>query len=155
MATSKTLTPTNVTIQIPEFTDQPDQRVNSNCIDKEADAINALNNNITPLTTSKAWSDFTKPTLSNGTHYGDGCHYIKIGCFVAVIISVQFDSAPSNALLWTMPSGYIPVGSVDISASGGGSYNAKAQCVINSSGGVRVTSVDKWVTGYGIYIVAT
>lgn len=43
MATSKTLTPTGVTIQIPEFTDQPDQRVNSNCIDKEADAINALN----------------------------------------------------------------------------------------------------------------
>lgn len=42
MAISKTLTPTNVTIQIPEFTDQPDQRVNSNCIDKEADAINAL-----------------------------------------------------------------------------------------------------------------
>ena len=49
MATSKTLTPTNVTIQIPEFTDQPDQRVNSNCIDKEADAINALNNNLSNL----------------------------------------------------------------------------------------------------------
>ena len=47
MATSKTLTPTNVTIQIPEFTDQPDQRVNSNCLDKEADAINALNTQIT------------------------------------------------------------------------------------------------------------
>lgn len=46
MATSKTLTPTNVTIQIPEFTDQPDQRVNSNCIDKEADAINAINSKI-------------------------------------------------------------------------------------------------------------
>ena len=46
MATSKTLTPTNVTIQIPEFTDQPDQRVNSNCLDKEADAINALNTHI-------------------------------------------------------------------------------------------------------------
>lgn len=43
MATNKTLNPTGVTIQIPEFTDQPDQRVNSNCIDKEADAINALN----------------------------------------------------------------------------------------------------------------
>ena len=42
MATSKTLTPTNVTIQIPAFTDKPDQRLNSNCIDKEADAINAL-----------------------------------------------------------------------------------------------------------------
>ena len=51
MATSKTLTPTNVTIQIPEFTDQPDQRVNSNCIDKEADAINALNTHIESLET--------------------------------------------------------------------------------------------------------
>lgn len=49
MATSKTLTPTNVTIQIPEFTDQPDQRVNSNCIDKEADAINSLNTAIGTL----------------------------------------------------------------------------------------------------------
>lgn len=42
MATSKLLKPTNVTISIPGFTDQPDQRVNSNCMDKEADAINAL-----------------------------------------------------------------------------------------------------------------
>lgn len=46
MATSKTLTPTNVTIQIPAFTDKPDQRVNTNCIDKEADAINALSDQI-------------------------------------------------------------------------------------------------------------
>ena len=46
MATSKTLTPTNVTIQIPAFADKPDQRVNSNCIDKEADAINALSDQI-------------------------------------------------------------------------------------------------------------
>ena len=49
MATSKTLTPTNVTIQIPDFTDRPDQRANSNCIDKEADAINALNSQIANL----------------------------------------------------------------------------------------------------------
>lgn len=52
MATSKTLTPTNVTIQIPEFTDRPDQRVTNDCIDKEADAINALNSKITTLNTS-------------------------------------------------------------------------------------------------------
>ena len=57
MATSKTLTPTNVTIQIPEFTDQPDQRVNSNCIDKEADAINALNGKITLLNVGTATTD--------------------------------------------------------------------------------------------------
>ena len=42
MATSKTLKPTNVSISIPAFTDKPDQRLNTNCIDKEADAINAL-----------------------------------------------------------------------------------------------------------------
>lgn len=46
MATSKTLTPTNVTIQIPAFADKPDQRLNSDCIDKEADAINALSDQI-------------------------------------------------------------------------------------------------------------
>ena len=46
MATSKLLKPTNVTISIPGFTDQPDQRVNSNCIDKEADAINSLSDHI-------------------------------------------------------------------------------------------------------------
>ena len=45
MATSKTLKPTNVTIQIPAFADKPDQRLNSNCLDKEADAINALSDN--------------------------------------------------------------------------------------------------------------
>ena len=49
MATNKTLTPTNVVIQIPDFTDRPDQRVTNNCIDKEADAINELNNNLSGL----------------------------------------------------------------------------------------------------------
>lgn len=46
MATSKTLTPTNETIQIPAMTDAPDASVFSNCIDKEADAINALNSKL-------------------------------------------------------------------------------------------------------------
>ena len=46
MATSKTLAPTNVTIQIPAMTDTPDASVFSNCVDKEADAINALNSKI-------------------------------------------------------------------------------------------------------------
>ena len=63
MATSKTLTPTNVTIQIPEFTDQPDQRVNSNCIDKEADAINALNTHIANIVKS---ATFTATTNARG-----------------------------------------------------------------------------------------
>lgn len=42
MASSKTLTPTNVTISIPAMTDRPDASVFSNCVDKEADAINTL-----------------------------------------------------------------------------------------------------------------
>ena len=46
MATSKTLTPTNVTISIPEMTDQPDTSVLANCVDKTADAVNALNTNL-------------------------------------------------------------------------------------------------------------
>lgn len=46
MATSKTLAPTNVTISIPAMTDAPDASVFSNCVDKEADAINALNSQI-------------------------------------------------------------------------------------------------------------
>ena len=50
MATSKLLKPTNVTISIPEFTDQPDQRVNSNCLDKEADAINSLSEHLGTVT---------------------------------------------------------------------------------------------------------
>ena len=46
MATNKLIKPTNVTVQIPAFTDQPDQRVNSNCIDKSIDGINTLSDQI-------------------------------------------------------------------------------------------------------------
>ena len=42
MATSKTLTPTNVTIQIPAMSDAPNASVFSNCVDKLADAVNTL-----------------------------------------------------------------------------------------------------------------
>ena len=51
MATSKTLAPTNVTISIPAMTDAPNASVLSNCIDKEADAINTLNSQIGSGTT--------------------------------------------------------------------------------------------------------
>ena len=53
MATSKTLKPTNVSISIPAFTDQPDQRLNTNCIDKEADAINALADKLSTASVKK------------------------------------------------------------------------------------------------------
>lgn len=66
MATSKTLTPTNVTISIPEFTDQPDQRVNSNGIDKLADAVNALNTHVENLSATTISNLSDVPVNSQG-----------------------------------------------------------------------------------------
>ena len=56
MATSKTLTPTNVTISIPAMTDSPDASVFSNCVDKEADAINSLNSKISKIKTEDVYA---------------------------------------------------------------------------------------------------
>lgn len=72
MATSKTLTPTNVTIQIPAFTDKPDQRVNSNCIDKEADAINALSDQIA---NDVVYEKLTLTGHAITTQSGSGAYY--------------------------------------------------------------------------------
>ena len=108
---------------------------------------------MSPLITGKTWAEYAIPTLSNGAHYGIGCKYAKFGALVHIVISVQFDSAPSNALLWKMPSGFVPIGDVQLGASGGGSYNAKAQAVVASDGNVRVTSVDRWVSASSIYFV--
>ena len=88
MATSKTLTPTNVTIQIPEFTDQPDQRVNSNCIDKEADAINALNNNIANINTQISIQ--TKTSISAKTLTTTGMYFLNAGCTDSASGSAHF-----------------------------------------------------------------
>jgi hypothetical protein len=69
------------------------------------------------------------------------------------MIGVAFDSAPTNQTIFSMPNGYKPVGDVELAASGGGSYNAKAQVRIDGdTGAVKVTSVDKWVYAYGVYI---
>ena len=102
-----------------------------------------------------AWNNGTKPTLSNGSHYSYGTYYWKRGGLVYLCISAEFSSAPTNALLFTLPTGYRPIGNAEITVSGGGSYNAKAQCRITDGGAVYVTSVDKWVIGSGLFIYAT
>jgi hypothetical protein len=118
----------------------------------------ALNDQIGSLnslfTVGKRWADGTKPTLTNGSHYSDGCYYWKIGCFLFLNISASFTNAPSNTTLFTLPAGYRPVGAQEICVSGGGSYNAKAQCRISDNGLVTVSSVDKWVIGSGILLLA-
>ena len=112
-----------------------------------------LNDNISPFLKQWAWIDGTKPTLTNGSHYGEGTYYFKIGCFIYLSISAEFSSPPSNALLFTLPEGCRPIGGAEISVSGGASYNAKAQCVIGVTGGVRVSSVDNYVAGSGIFLI--
>lgn len=62
MATSKTLAPTNVTISIPAMGDQPDASVFSNCIDKEADAINTLNSKLIEYTTMTSGTNLNSLT---------------------------------------------------------------------------------------------
>ena len=87
MATSKTLAPTNVTISIPEMTDAPNASVLANCADKEADAINALNSQISTPTevTLTAGSGITVPTG------GIKCHKVGRVCFVT-FNGLTFDS---------------------------------------------------------------
>lgn len=117
-----------------------------------ADEVDALiAQSMAPLT----WNSGTKPTLSNGSHYGSGTYYWKRGGLVYLCISAAFDSAPTNALLFTLPAGYRPISNAEITVSGGGSYNAKAQCRISDGGAVYVTSADRWVIGSGLFIYAT
>lgn len=101
MATSKTLTPTNVTIQIPAMSDAPNASVFANCVDKLADAINALG--FKSLTASKA----------------SGVSSITIGarrCGRVCIVSgtMDFDSAPqawTNYDVATIVDGSTPINS--------------------------------------------
>ena len=101
MATSKLLKPTNVTISIPAFTDQPDQRVNSNCIDKEADAINSLSDQIGALKTG-TWVNFTEAasagiTINNNQYQTSG--YIIRGGMCFVSLNITLDNAQGDTSL--------------------------------------------------------
>ena len=115
--------------------------------------IAALNTQITPLTAGEKWADFVNvSTLTNGENYGNGCKYRRIGCFVHILVGVQFSAAPSNTEIFTLPVGYRPITATTIPVDGGAAYNAKAQCTISDGGVVRVTSVDKWVIGGGLFV---
>ena len=82
MATSKTLTPTNVTIQIPAMTDAPDQSVNSNCIDKLGDAVNALNSHLT-------WTRLTEQTTTANTAYDSTITIPNVNNYNEIMLSLQ------------------------------------------------------------------
>lgn len=116
MATSKTLTPTNVTIQIPAFTDKPDQRVNSNCIDKEADAINALSDQIGTL--NSKITNVTTTTVTAATGITISTNSVrKLGRLVEVLLKAEGITPSSNGwiTLGTLPNddAYKPITTID------------------------------------------
>ena len=117
MATSKLLKPTNVTISIPEFTDQPDQRVNSNCIDKEADAINTLSDQTVPVSGTLTSQNVT---LSNETTL------YKVGHIVIFqLVYKPTTDIPAWTTFVTIPEGFRPSKAaygIDIQSSTAGAH---------------------------------
>ena len=65
MATNKIINPTNVTVQIPEMTDKPNQSTNSNCLDKIIDGVNAVNSKV--------------ENIQKGTFYLPNSHCVYAG----------------------------------------------------------------------------
>lgn len=89
MATTKTLTPTNQEITLAAFTEKPDNRTNVTNDDKLADAVNALNEDITPI-------ELTGITAGTRTTIGDS-HCYRIGKTVVVNISVVTQAAMTDS----------------------------------------------------------
>ena len=99
MATSKTLAPTNVTISIPAMTDSPNASVLSNCIDKEADAINALNSQMANTNANDC------ATVVNS---GDSFAARKVGNLLIIDFMGANRTHTEDELLFTLNSGYRP-----------------------------------------------
>ena len=86
MATTKTLTPTNQTISIPELSDSPDMSVPADAISKEADAINSLNSKIETHNegSGKDLNNYTTPgwyrfsnSVTNSPYGNNGLLYVE------------------------------------------------------------------------------
>ena len=100
MATSKTLNPTNVSISIPALGDVPDASVFSNCIDKEADAINALNSQL---------SNTNANDCATVVNSGDAFAARKVGNMLIIDFMGANRTHTEDELLFTLSSGYRPV----------------------------------------------
>lgn len=127
MATSKTLNPTNVSISIPALGDAPDASVFSNCIDKEADAINALNSQITTQIISVQAYD----NRVSWDATGDPAIIKKVGnvCMLSGYITYQFNPTSPQTSVIVLPSGCIPA------------VNVYGVCVRNSDRKIFMTQV--------------
>jgi hypothetical protein len=85
--TTKTLTPTNQTITLPDMTERPDASVLVDGIGKDADAINALSDQIANKTTPEALT----VVLANNTSTLNRYHAQRIGKMVW--FSVNFETS--------------------------------------------------------------
>ena len=90
MATNKTLTPTNVTISIPAIGDLPDASVFSNCVDKSADAVNAVFSSLAGLAKNQAeginnvdLNDYRTPGVY---YFASGCTNAPATYFMCIVI---------------------------------------------------------------------
>lgn len=159
MATNKTIDPTNVAVQIPAMADKPNQAVNSNCLDKIIDGVNANNGNILLLknmakTVSQAnYNDINELTYStgvgsnmpsaNGYHLviplnGNGgvLGQIAIDCYSAQTKWYFRSRTASTWRSWAEISDATPVGGVvtpssNINNSSFNSFRSGKTCVIS------------------------
>ena len=131
MATSKTLAPTNVTISIPAMTDQPDASVFSNCVDKEADAINTLNSQLT--------SSYDTVTLASGI---TGTVYImRMGKLRVLSGYVNPNTSGASITIATLPTTDKPPVEIKGSFSGYG-VTATGEFTLKSSTGVLELAIN-------------
>lgn len=103
------------------------------------------------------WANSVEFTPTNGETVGSiGCRYMKLSnCLAWIYIDVKFTTPPTHVLLFTLPSDVRPIGMAFIPVDGGESYNAKAQCTISNTGDIYVTSVDKYVSGSGLFLITS
>ena len=113
MATSKTLTPTNVTISIPEMTDSPDASVFSNCVDKEADAINSLNSNKLQIDSAFQTIDKTRIKSVVGAAVVEGTGSTNLFAISLNDITGGRVTNNSNVIIanfFALDTNYVPIG---------------------------------------------
>ena len=130
MATSKTLAPTNVTISIPAMTDQPNASVLANCADKEADAINALNSQISTITQEYiAFTDSNDHTVNIYFRVWNNVLSVLMNSDYAMILPTTWTAIGSLTSIRPQSDRYIP-----FLCPGGGSGVIR----IYADGGVRI-----------------
>ena len=100
--TTKTLTPTNQTITLPDMTERPNASVLVDGIGKDADAINALSEQIASLIS------INSATLNSQLNLHGYVKIAKIKNIVLLLFNFMTESALVNSTVATVPSAYRP-----------------------------------------------